>query len=407
MKKRMNGEGTIYYDATRKLWIGQKTINGKRHKVSSKDKNVLKEKFKNMENNIITNSSMTLLQIVEKVEKEKLAANIISEGTYHRNSNTVKHIMRSNIGNNKLSKITAEQIQFFLNSKVELSQSMIDKIYNMLDIAFKRALKDSIILKNPMEDVEHPTSNKATKDVIAFEIDEQKRLIEYILSANLIQSEKSKYDTATIKNLILLGFFTGMRIGELGAIIYTEDLSVDGFKITKTLTKDINGKVIIGSSTKTGKKKIKQRKKDLKIIPFNTYDKDFVESIIAEQKEIASTNPLNTNNLLFCQKDGKPLVHNSINNIFKRICRDAKVKLDLEKGCHFHMTRHTFATRAIEAGLELLTVARLLGHTSTKQVEETYGHILDKFRNKQLENLNRYYTKENIVFVEKFQRKAL
>lgn len=408
MKRRMNGEGTIYFDKSKKLWIGQKMIDGKRRKVASKTQKELKEKLKDLENCIITKSSITLLQLIEKNENDKLKANIISEGTYHRNTATVKHICTSPIATITISKITSEQIQNFINTKLDLSQSYINKIYDMVSDAFEKAIKENLILKNPMLLVTKPTSNKTTKEVIAFEVEEQKQLIDYILTHNLINASASKYDSNTIKNLILLGLFTGMREGELGAIDYEKSINMQDecFEIKNTLTKDINGKVKIGSTTKTGKLKTKQGKHDKKIIPFSTYNKDFIYSIINEQLEVAKGTPNNTYNLLFCKKDGTPIVHNEVNNIFKRICREARIKLDLEKGCHFHMTRHTFATRCIEAGIELLTIARLLGHTTTKQIEETYGHILDKFRNKQLENLNKYYIEENIVFIEKFQKEA-
>lgn len=407
MKRRMNGEGTIYFDEKRKLWIGEKKINGKRRKVSSKSQKELKEKLKNLENNLVTTSTITLLQMAEKNEKDKLAANITSEGTYYRNTATLKHIKNSNIANIAISKITAEQIQFFLNTKLNLSQSLINKMYNMIDEAVKKAIKENIILKNPMLNVERPTSNQDLKEVIAFEVQEQKQLIDHILSNQLIQNEKSKYDNITIKNLILLGLFTGMRIGELGAIDYNWGIDMENecFKITRTLTKDINGKIIIGTTTKTGKRLKKIGKKDIKIIPFNSYDKDFIITIIEEQKALSASVEKNNNNLLFCRKDGSPIVHNEINNLFKRICREAGIKLELKKGCHIHMLRHTFITRCIEARLELITIAKLVGHTTTKQIEQTYGHILDKFRSTQLETLNKYYIKENIVFIEKFQHK--
>ena len=145
-------------------------------------------------------------------------------------------------------------------------------------------------------------------------------------------------------------------------------------------------------------------KRNEKIIPFCTYNKKFILNITTEQIQIAKSNPNNINNLLFCRKDGQPIVSSEINSIFKRICREAGVKLELPQGCHFHMTRHTFATRCIEAGLDLLTIAHLLGHTSTRQVERTYGHILDKYRDKQLEILNNYYNKQNIIFMNDYKK---
>lgn len=405
MKRRMNGEGTIYYDKTKKLWIGQKTINGKRKKVASKTQKELKEKLKDLENNIVTSSSTTLIQLIEKIQKDKLGANIINEGTYYRNTATTNHIKGSNIANSNISKITWSEIQIFLNTKLYLSQSYINKIYNMINEAFETAIKENLILKNPMLNVTLPISNQTTKEVIAFEVAEQRQLMTYIQTHDLIGATTCNYDTNTIKNLILLGLFYGMRGGELGAINYKTDIDRINqcFEIKRSLTRDKNGKTKIGSTTKTGKKQIKKGREDKKIIPFSAYDTATVCSILDEQIAIAQNNPLNTNNLLFCRQDGNPIVLTETNCIFKRICREAGIKLDLKTGCHFHMLRHTFVTRCIEAGIPLPIIAKLLGHTTTKQIEETYGHILDKFRNNQLENLNNYYCKENIIFVDRFR----
>lgn len=407
MKKRTNGEGTIYFDEKRKLWIGQKMVNGKRKKVSAKQLGNMKEKLKNLDYSIV-NNSITLTGIIEKTEKEKLSANIISEGTYYRNTATLKHIRTSDIGNLKISKITTNDLQNFLNSKLYLSQSLIDKMFIMLNNAFKRAIAEDLIIKNPIINVIYPTSDKNTKKVIAFEIWEQKQLIEYIMNNDLIGNSISKYNTPTIKNLILLGIFTGMRLGELGAIDYEKniDFKKEYFEITRTLTKDINGRIKIGSSTKTGKLQRKQGKKDIKFIPFNSYNKDFIKTVVEEQIDEAKSNKYNYNKLLFCRSDGKPIVTSEINNIFKRICREAEVKTELITGCHFHMLRHTFATRCIEARLELLTIAKLLGHNSTEQIEKTYGHILDKFKNEELNNLQNYYGKENIVAFREHRKQA-
>jgi integrase len=39
------------------------------------------------------------------------------------------------------------------------------------------------------------------------------------------------------------------------------------------------------------------------------------------------------------------------------------------------MLRHTFASWLVMAGADLFTIARLMGHSTTKQVEDTYGHL--------------------------------
>lgn len=45
--------------------------------------------------------------------------------------------------------------------------------------------------------------------------------------------------------------------------------------------------------------------------------------------------------------------------IFKRICRKAKIKLDLVESCHIHMCRYTAITRMIEAGIDLMVIATI------------------------------------------------
>ncbi len=153
----------------------------------------------------------------------------------------------------------------------------------------------------------------------------------------------------------------------------------------------------MGKSTKTGLLKKRQHKNDIRYLPFQLFDEKEMIKILNEQIEIAKNNKNNKEHLLFCRLDGSYIDHKQVNTIFKKICRCAKIKLELEKGCHFHMTRHTFATRCIESDMDLLLLAKLLGHADTKQIEKTYGHILEKYRNRNLSKLYLYYVENNIL----------
>ena len=57
------------------------------------------------------------------------------------------------------------------------------------------------------------------------------------------------------------------------------------------------------------------------------------------------------------------------------------------------MCRHTAATRMLEAGMDLMVIAGILGHADDTQIKETYGHILARYRNKQLKDSRNYYKK--------------
>lgn len=149
----------------------------------------------------------------------------------------------------------------------------------------------------------------------------------------------------------------------------------------------------MGSTTKTGKSRVKHGLIDERFVPFDIFDEALMLNIVKNQIKNAKNNPNNKENLLFCQKDGTYIDERCINNIFKRICREAGVKLELPKGCHTHMCRHTAVTRMIEAGMDLLVIAAILGHADDRQIKETYGHILARYRNRQLKNCRNYAKK--------------
>lgn len=183
----------------------------------------------------------------------------------------------------------------------------------------------------------------------------------------------------------------GARCGELGGLNYTKhiDWELERVIIERTLTKNKERKIVMGATTKTGRKNIKSNNSAIRFIPFDVFDKEQLIDILEEQIIIANNNPNNCEHLLFCKKDGTYIIPSQINQIFKRVCRKAGVKLNLVTGCNTHMTKHTFVTRAIESGMSLLTISKLVG-TSVRELEKTYAHVLDKFMKVELEGLRKH-----------------
>ncbi len=218
----------------------------------------------------------------------------------------------------------------------------------------------------------------------------------------LVETNRCKLDNTTIKNIILLALLTAMQIGELGALNYTKNIDWNNncIRFDTTLSKDENQKVIIGTNTKTGKKKIKKNQNDEIEVPFDIFNKNLFISILNEQIKVAKNNKYNKNHLLFCSKDGSFIHHTSLTNIFKKICRDASIKTNLAKGCHIHMCRHTAITRMIESGMDLMVIAKIVGHVDTKQIERTYGHILQQFQKEQLELSRNHYANNNLFTLQ-------
>ena len=214
--RRGNGEGTIYYSEKLNKWVGQFTAGRKadgklnRKSVYGNTRKEVKEKITQalsqvQQNIIIDKNDITVYELGLEILETKLSTNIIKETSYNSMSHSLNKIKNSLIGNMKIQKVTYREIQLFYNSITNLSNSYIEKINILLNLIFNEALKRSYIYINPMINVIVPKSNKETKEVDAFSLNEQKKFIEAI--------EHDKY-----KDIYYIAMFSGMRIGEILAL---------------------------------------------------------------------------------------------------------------------------------------------------------------------------------------------
>ena len=64
-------------------------------------------------------------------------------------------------------------------------------------------------------------------------------------------------------------------------------------------------------------------------------------------------------------------------DVFKRLLVSAGVA-----NANFHALRHTFATRAVESGVDIKTLSELLGHADVSTTLNRYAHSLDEQKRK-------------------------
>lgn len=83
---------------------------------------------------------------------------------------------------------------------------------------------------------------------------------------------------------------------------------------------------------------------------------------------------------VFINRRGQPF--KSIRGIFERACKKAKIA-----GVDRHTTRHTFATRLVEAGVDLRTIQEL-GGWSTLELVARYSHVTDERKRAAVERLD-------------------
>lgn len=62
-----------------------------------------------------------------------------------------------------------------------------------------------------------------------------------------------------------------------------------------------------------------------------------------------------------------------------------------------HSLRHTYATRSIEAGVTPVVLQKLMGHTDVSITLNTYTSVFDKYKETELEKVNKYYMEQNLL----------
>ena len=384
-RRRGNGEGTIFEDKKNKRWIGQyilgiaedgKTIRKSVYGKTQKEVvNKLNEVKYQMNNDIyVEKNGIKLVKIMEDIREEKLASNTISGGQYARLKWTINKIKNSKLGEMKIQDVTKNDIQEFLNSIKDLSDSYIKKLYEQFVQAYRRAEIKKYITYNPMYEVIKPKSDKQTKVVEALDINVQKAFTEYL---NNVSIENEPY-----KNIFLIQMYMGLRIGEVLALS-TENIDLENnlLYVKRTLTNDKEFAIILGNKTKTyaGNRTLP--------IP------DFLIPIFEEQIKYSNEN---LHNLIFTTNDNY-IRTSAINKELKRIFEE-ELKTS-SKNISTHCLRHTYGTRCIEAGMTAVVLQRLMGHKDVTVTLNTYTSVFNKFKEDELEKVNNYLTNNQLNFV--------
>lgn len=385
MAKRGNGEGTIYYSEKLNKWVGQFTVGRKtdgklnRKSVYGNTRKEVKEKMTKaladiQDNTFIEKSNVILIEVINSYCEQQYNANKLSEVSYLRKKETVKIISKLDIAEMKIQNINIKDINNDLAKIKDYSNSVIAKVCGLLSTCFDYAILLKLINSNPFKikgAIIRPKSTRTDKQVDALTIEEQKLFVSQLKKSN------DEY-----KDIFYIALYSGMRISEILAL-KGEDINLKNktININKTLTKDKNGKTILGKTTKTYA--------GTREIPFL----DILYPIL-----INYTN----SNFLFLH-NGNFIGHNTINTHFKKICKDAGIRVTITKKkkkdkyvnlktskVNTHMLRHTFATRCIESGMSAVVLSKLLGHTDIETTLNTYTSVFNKFKEDELKKTEIY-----------------
>jgi len=286
----------------------------------------------------------------------------VKESTYARYNNQVtKHILPY-LGKYQASKLSTELIEQLIGN---LLKPRIDGGFGLSPKTVEDIL---IIIKSILKFGKCHNSLELHRIKIK---KEDKKPLTLPRVAQTMLHQHLVNDTDYIKAGILLSLHTGIRIGELCALRWSDvDLDEQTVHIERTMqriqisTKENSSfktKVIISSP---------KSKKSIRNIPIP----NFLTAILSKIKSNSSS--------FFLTGSSKHMEPRVLHNHFKKCL--------IERGIgdyHFHTLRHTFATDYVEAGFDVKSLSEILGHSCVKITLERYVHSSVELKRTNIEKL--------------------
>lgn len=288
-------------------------------------------------------------------------------GTINKYRNLIDAHIMPELGNVKLSAITSTIINNFLMQKLQkgrldkaggLSASYVRSIMLIVNSAIKFAVAEQMCL--PLKTPIMKPSNTKT-EITVLSIDEQKRLEMHLCS-----------DLTPTKAGIYISLHTGLRIGEICALAWDDvDFKNRIIKIRHTVARvrDSN------REKETATKLIIDTPKT----PSSTRDIPISSDLLPILEEIHNFS------------SSTYVISESTEFISPRTYEYRYHRLLDETGIasvNYHALRHTFATRCIEAGVDVKSLSEILGHSNVGITLNTYVHSSMELKRSQLEKLS-------------------
>ena len=269
------------------------------------------------------------------------------------------------IGDIPLNKLTQNDLQqFYARLKKSgrkkhvdkfgegLSDRMVRSCHTTCRTALEKAVNEGLIRINPAVGCKLPPKKAKKMQVLT-----PPEITRFLIQAR----EEGYYE------LFLLELTTGMRRGEILALKWRDlNLKTGELHISRQVLK-VNGKVLISTP------KTKSSNRMILLPPEMT-------ELLAELKTRTDSEWIFPSPLDLTQPRHPSAVYHRFQKILERAnCKRVR----------FHDLRHTFATMALENGMDIKTLSAMIGHVSAETTLNIYSHITDTMQQQAAARIDR------------------
>ena len=361
-KRRANGEGNIRKRKDGR-WEGRYTVGHDPETGKAIIKNVLgktqaevKEKLKKaIEENVGIDYGRAKAYTVGtwlEVWMENYAKIKLRPSTFKTSQGFLKNHIKPQIGGIPLADLTSLDLQRFYKHLLDggrvdrieakkkpkgLAPKTGRNIHQMIGSAYNLAMEQKLVSKNPTQGCALPKVEHKEMQTLPVE-----QLTSFLREAK----------DSGVFALYYIDLTTGLRRGELLGLKWSDiDLEKGDLRVRRQIGR-IDGK-IIEMPLKT--------KNAYRTLPLSA---DAIDVLMQQRRKTGNSE------WVFPSPTGGPVSPDSVLHMLHRVLKRA----GLPK-VRFHDLRHTFATLALQNGVDIKTVSGMLGHFSAGFTLDTYAHV--------------------------------
>ena len=298
-------------------------------------------------------SKLTVAEHVRARFEQWKATSAISPKTAEGYVGLIQRHILPHLGSKLVQRLATRDVEAWHSTLLAegLSTRTIGHAHRVLSKALREGMRHDLILKNVAAIERAP---KVTADAMV------------ILTPEQVAELPARLDGKALGPPATVALFTGMRRGEILALRWGNvDLAGKLIKVRQSLE-------VTRAALRFKEPKSKAGTRDITLPAIVVDTLQAHRKALLERRLMLGQGKLTDADLVFPAWDGSPQNPDAFGSLW------IKVAMKFGLGVSFHGLRHTHASQLIDAGVDVVTIARRLGHASPAITLNVYAHLFRK-----------------------------